>query len=327
MCWGTILRYLRTGLGSTSVVLNGDGTVDSEARYYPYGVTRWSSGTLPTDYRFTGQREDAYIKLTIMGARWYDGQLGRWISPDTIIPDPANPQSFNRYSYVGNRPLNRTDLSGHQEVVPELMQQAIDYFTGIGWELVGDASQINPNWNGPDLVFFSSQDGRVLAVELKDVANNVNLGTLGKSPVSGTYGGSMGRLASSTERFYNSSKDQLRLMCRTVYDAIAAGKAENAIFTSAPKISEGAQGQFEGAYRVAQNGQIISDKALEEVRRPSFWTKVGAAASSAWHGLKAWGTQLTTSLASTEVVLPFFYLPYGAVEQMLQPYGYYEVQN
>ncbi|MBN1139990.1 MAG: Ig-like domain-containing protein [Anaerolineae bacterium] len=105
----------------------------------------------------------------------------------------------------------------------------------------------------------------------------------------------------------------------TVYDAISAGKAENAIFTSAPKISEGAQGQFEGAYRVAQNGKVIADKALEEVRRPSFWTKFGAAASSAWQGLKAWGTQLTTNLASTEVVLPFFYLPYGAVEQMLQP--------
>jgi hypothetical protein len=37
-------------------VLNDDGTVHSEARYYPYGEERWRSGTLPTDYRFTGQR-------------------------------------------------------------------------------------------------------------------------------------------------------------------------------------------------------------------------------------------------------------------------------
>jgi RHS repeat-associated protein len=98
------------------VVLNGDGTVDSEARYYPYGVTRWSSGTLPTDYRFTGQREDGYIKLTVMGARWYDGQLGRWISPDSIIPDPANPQSFNRFSYTRNNPVKFRDPSGHMEI-------------------------------------------------------------------------------------------------------------------------------------------------------------------------------------------------------------------
>jgi RHS repeat-associated protein len=115
MCWGIILRCLRTGLGSTSVVLNGDGMVHSEARYYPYGVTRWSSGTLPTDYRFTGQREDGYIKLTVMSARWYDAQLGRWISPDPIVPDPANPQSFNRLSYVRNNPLKFIDPSGFCE--------------------------------------------------------------------------------------------------------------------------------------------------------------------------------------------------------------------
>jgi RHS repeat-associated protein len=110
---GVVQWLIGDHLGTTSLVLNADGTVHSEARHYPYGEERWSSGTLPTDYRFTGQRNDSYIKLTVMGARWYDGQLGRWISPDTIIPDPANPQSFNRYSYVLNRPLVLTDPSGH----------------------------------------------------------------------------------------------------------------------------------------------------------------------------------------------------------------------
>jgi len=41
--------------GTTSLVLNANGTVHSEARHYPYGEERWSSGTVPTDYRFTGQ--------------------------------------------------------------------------------------------------------------------------------------------------------------------------------------------------------------------------------------------------------------------------------
>jgi RHS repeat-associated protein len=72
---------------------------------YPYGAERWSSGTLPTDYRFTGQRYDGYIKLYAMGARWYDYELGRWTSPDAIAPSPENPQSFNRFSYVLGNPL------------------------------------------------------------------------------------------------------------------------------------------------------------------------------------------------------------------------------
>ncbi len=44
--------------GTTSVVLNAGGSLHSEARHYPYGEERWSSGTVPTDYRFTGQRFD-----------------------------------------------------------------------------------------------------------------------------------------------------------------------------------------------------------------------------------------------------------------------------
>jgi len=48
-----------------------------------------------------------------MGDRWYDAQLGRWISADTIVPGFANPQSFNRYSYVYNNPLKYVDPTGH----------------------------------------------------------------------------------------------------------------------------------------------------------------------------------------------------------------------
>jgi hypothetical protein len=39
--------------------------------------------------------------------------IGRFASADTIVPDPANPQSYNRYSYVENRPLNFSDPTGH----------------------------------------------------------------------------------------------------------------------------------------------------------------------------------------------------------------------
>ena len=46
-------------------------------------------------------------------ARHYAQPLGRWIAPDTIVPDPADPQSLNRYSYVGNRPTVLVDPSGH----------------------------------------------------------------------------------------------------------------------------------------------------------------------------------------------------------------------
>lgn len=47
------------------------------------------------------------------GARYYDPYLSRWIQPDTIVPDPHNPQSLNRFSYGYNNPLKYTDPTGH----------------------------------------------------------------------------------------------------------------------------------------------------------------------------------------------------------------------
>ena len=50
-----------------------------------------------------------------MAACWYSPTLGRFISADSVVPDPANPQSYNRYSYALNRVLNFTDPTGHRE--------------------------------------------------------------------------------------------------------------------------------------------------------------------------------------------------------------------
>jgi hypothetical protein len=48
-----------------------------------------------------------------MGARFYDSALGRWLTADTIVPEPGNPQAFNRYAYVGGNPLGFVDPTGH----------------------------------------------------------------------------------------------------------------------------------------------------------------------------------------------------------------------
>jgi RHS repeat-associated protein len=42
-------------------------------------------------------------------ARYYDAQMGKFHTPDTIVPDPGNPQALNRYSYVINEVLKATD--------------------------------------------------------------------------------------------------------------------------------------------------------------------------------------------------------------------------
>ena len=89
----------------------------AELRYKAWGETRYTWGTTPTTYRYTGQRQEEGLGLYHMGARFYDPALSRWLSADTLIPDPANPQSFNRYSYVNNRPLVAIDPTGHDLMI------------------------------------------------------------------------------------------------------------------------------------------------------------------------------------------------------------------
>ncbi len=76
---GSVVSYLHGDhLGSASLATTSGGAVHSQQRYLPYGAERWHSGTLPTDYRFTGQRsEEATLgSLYDYGARFYYPDVG-----------------------------------------------------------------------------------------------------------------------------------------------------------------------------------------------------------------------------------------------------------
>ncbi len=68
------LRLPNDHLGGTAYTVSGT-TKTGELRYRPFGVTRFASGTTPTTYRFTGQREEAALGLYFYNARWYDPAL------------------------------------------------------------------------------------------------------------------------------------------------------------------------------------------------------------------------------------------------------------
>lgn len=53
-----------------------------------------------------------------MNTRYYLPEVGRFVSPDTIMPEPSNPQNYNRYSYSLNNPVKYIDPSGHCVVLP-----------------------------------------------------------------------------------------------------------------------------------------------------------------------------------------------------------------
>jgi len=70
-------------LGSASVVTDSSGNTVGEDRFYPFGETRLTTGSIFTDKLFTGQRELAGLDIYHYGARFYSPKLGRFLSADT----------------------------------------------------------------------------------------------------------------------------------------------------------------------------------------------------------------------------------------------------
>ncbi|HEX9645843.1 MAG TPA: RHS repeat-associated core domain-containing protein [Acidimicrobiia bacterium] len=101
-------------LGTNAVEVNETSGAVTEQYYLPFGDLRGSSSNgLGTDRTYTGQTADASTGLMFYNARYYLPALRRFISADTIVPNPRNPQEWNRYSYTGNSPANATDPTGH----------------------------------------------------------------------------------------------------------------------------------------------------------------------------------------------------------------------
>jgi RHS repeat-associated protein len=81
--------------------------------YDAFGLMLIQRG-VPQSYKFTGKERDAESGLDNFGARYNASSLGRFMTPDPTMKsvNRLNPQTWNRYAYVVNNPLNRIDPLG-----------------------------------------------------------------------------------------------------------------------------------------------------------------------------------------------------------------------
>ncbi len=110
-------------LGSTRMTTNSSGGCLQLTDYLPFGEPRINTlggrtGCYGTSdgvaEKFTGKEHDAETTLDFFGARYFSGAQGRFTSPDPLLNSgrPDDPQSWNRYAYVGNNPLRNIDPTG-----------------------------------------------------------------------------------------------------------------------------------------------------------------------------------------------------------------------
>ena len=99
-------------LGSPVAETNASGAVDKVERFTPYGEA--ADLQLDAGPGFTGHATDVATGLTYMQQRYYDPEIGRFISPDPVGPEEDFINHFNRYNYAQNNPVRYTDPDGRR---------------------------------------------------------------------------------------------------------------------------------------------------------------------------------------------------------------------
>jgi RHS repeat-associated protein len=119
-------------LGSARVITNSSGSVVSRHDYMPFGEELgagtggrttgmgFSNSGDNNRKKFTQYERDAESGLDFAEARYYANAQGRFTSPDPFSASAiiADPQTFNRYAYCRNNPVNSVDPSGMSANAP-----------------------------------------------------------------------------------------------------------------------------------------------------------------------------------------------------------------
>ncbi|MFN0138457.1 MAG: RHS repeat domain-containing protein [Pyrinomonadaceae bacterium] len=117
----TTSYFLADHLGSTNGLANSSGALTASNGYDSFGNP--TNAAFSSRYQFTGREFDNFSGLQYSRARFYDPNLGRFISEDPIGFEGGD---VNLYGYVSNNPLNYYDPSGLFPFTPSEAADSLD---------------------------------------------------------------------------------------------------------------------------------------------------------------------------------------------------------
>ncbi len=256
-----------TGLGNTDFLTRDHlssvrhatrhGTTQDVSDYGPYGMPTTTSGPI------TGSSARGYINevfdpetgLQYLHARYYDPNLGRFLTADTW--DPMLPGvDFNRYAYAGNDPINGKDPSGHatcgMACRPGYEQTGIDLIDVL------DALDAASYYAGA--LDFEAGMGKPLTAGLGGIATGIRLLSRMEQKIESTL-----RLSKSLTGIYASASRRLDLTHlsaagRELKGEIVALKKSGASYKHYMEVAEN--------QRRLENGILEIKKALNDPELP-----------------------------------------------------------
>jgi RHS repeat-associated protein len=143
---GLNIKYQHTdALGSPVAVTDASRAVIERSEYEPYGLLL--NRVLHDGPGFTGHVSDAATGLSYMQQRYYDPQIGRFLSVDPVTAQSDTGTNFNRYWYANNNPYRFYDPDGRitkqrlEQIKERLIQQPFPN-NRINKKIVGQKGEI-----------------------------------------------------------------------------------------------------------------------------------------------------------------------------------------
>ncbi len=208
----------RDNLGSILAVSKTDGSVIERRFFDAWGNLKGlinSNGqvisnieqlrhiSLFIDRGYTGHEHLQTVGLINMNARLYDPILRKFLSPDNLVPDPSNTQSYDRFGYVYNNPLLYIDIDGNE---PGLIATLIiGVAIAITTKMVMNAIEGVPVWYGLGKAATTGAVMSAVSFGIGSVAANAAASFIGKAALqAGMHAVSGGMLSALESGNFNS---------------------------------------------------------------------------------------------------------------------------
>ena len=171
---GTEYYYLRNGQSDIVGLMDGSGTRVVEYTYDEWGKLISTSGSLASTlgadnpFRYRGYYYDTETGLYYLMTRYYDPEVGRFLSADVYLSTGQGVLGNNRFAYCNNDPILFYDSDGTSPITPIL--NLIDFSAihkmvqiSILKELGGTAKME---------VYVKTDNGRIGFLDIYDLSNN-----------------------------------------------------------------------------------------------------------------------------------------------------------